>query len=344
MSTAIIGNLQQMPALKNLQELPDERGFAGMYAGVSNGNLFCMGGANFPDKMPWEGGKKKWHNNIYMLQDGKEWITLSQSLSQATAYGISISYKEEIIIVGGCNESKHFDQVIGYTWNGKDLKYRNYPSLPISLAYMAGALLKNKIVVAGGSEAPGDKPVKKCFILDLDKPEQGWIEISAWPGSERIIPACAVTGNSFYLFSGETTVVNAAGDSVPLILQDAYRLTFEDASEKPEYIWQALAPMPKGASAASNPLPTLKSGMIILWGGVDAVSRLHKDPAKFPGIANEMLLYNPHEDTWSYAGQNSCFSARVTLPTVLWNDQWVFISGEVKPGIRTNQVTGFKNY
>ena len=41
---------------KRLAELPDAEGWAGMFAGVSNGVLIVGGGANFPEKPLWEGG------------------------------------------------------------------------------------------------------------------------------------------------------------------------------------------------------------------------------------------------------------------------------------------------
>ena len=38
---------------KQLADLPDVEGFAGSYAGVSNGALIVCGGANFPEKPLW---------------------------------------------------------------------------------------------------------------------------------------------------------------------------------------------------------------------------------------------------------------------------------------------------
>ena len=47
--------------------VPDMHGFAGAFTGVSNGRLLVAGGANFPDKPPWENGKKVWHDKIFAL-------------------------------------------------------------------------------------------------------------------------------------------------------------------------------------------------------------------------------------------------------------------------------------
>src|SRR5918993_2565532 len=54
-------------AWSSLPPLPDPIGFAGPYAGVSNGALLVAGGANFPDGPPWEGKPKVWHDRIFLL-------------------------------------------------------------------------------------------------------------------------------------------------------------------------------------------------------------------------------------------------------------------------------------
>ena len=63
-------NSQIMPKFAQITSLPGGEGWSGMYAGTINGMLLCFGGVNFPDKRPWEGGKKKWYDDIYMLQEG----------------------------------------------------------------------------------------------------------------------------------------------------------------------------------------------------------------------------------------------------------------------------------
>src|SRR3954449_8125939 len=47
-------------------------GLAGAWAGVNNDALIVAGGANFPDAMPWLGGKKRYQANVYVfVKDGK---------------------------------------------------------------------------------------------------------------------------------------------------------------------------------------------------------------------------------------------------------------------------------
>ena len=50
-------------------------GFAGPINGVNNNVLVVAGGANFPDGLPWEGGKKYYSNEIFVLQKaGKKFV------------------------------------------------------------------------------------------------------------------------------------------------------------------------------------------------------------------------------------------------------------------------------
>jgi len=52
---------------RQLPPIPDPIGLAGPFAGVSGGALILAGGANFPDKLPWEGGRKMWCDKGFVL-------------------------------------------------------------------------------------------------------------------------------------------------------------------------------------------------------------------------------------------------------------------------------------
>ncbi len=337
----VAAQAQVKPQWTAMPSLPDQEGFAGMYGGVSNGQLFCMGGANFPGKRPWEGGIKQWYHSIYRLQDN-QWLVLKDTLYASLAYGVTVSYSNNIIIAGGSTATAHSKRVVSYTWINNSFKTENYPDLPMPLANMAGALVGDLLIVAGGNNVPAGPALKRCFGLDLSAVAKGWFELPAWPGRERIAPACAAVGNNFYLFSGETVGESATGQKYRLILSDAFYFTPVKNKGKWSGLWTALAPMPKGATAAGLPLPVLQNNTILFWGGVDAVTSAYKDPATHPGIKRDVLLYHSLNDTWQYAGSQDSIAARVTLPVVYWKGGWVFLSGEVRPGIRTNTVYSVK--
>src|SRR6218665_1080112 len=59
----------QLPINGKLGKQP---GLAGAFAGYIQNRLIIAGGANFPDSMPWQGGKKAYWDDIYVLNIGKK--------------------------------------------------------------------------------------------------------------------------------------------------------------------------------------------------------------------------------------------------------------------------------
>src|SRR3954469_737650 len=80
-----------------LSRLPDKEGFAGAFAGVSGGALLVAGGANFPDKKPWEGGTKIWYDTVFVLDrpDG-EWKVAGR-LPRRLGYGVSVTHGDGVV-------------------------------------------------------------------------------------------------------------------------------------------------------------------------------------------------------------------------------------------------------
>ena len=58
-------------SLPDFQDGKASIGLAGAVIGLSNGYLLVAGGANFPEGMPWEGGKKKYYSGgiIYKMEE-----------------------------------------------------------------------------------------------------------------------------------------------------------------------------------------------------------------------------------------------------------------------------------
>lgn len=320
--------------------LPDPLGFAGMYAGVSNGALIALGGANFPEKYPWEGGKKKWHDRIFIMKPGGPWHTSDQKMPEPAAYGVSVSYGGSVILAGGCTETAHLSSVSAYQWAQGSLTRSALPHLPTPLAYMTGAVLGDALVILGGTESPTGTPTKTALLLDLSNPGSGWQTIEPWPGPERMLPASGVWNDRLILMGGENSAVNAAGEKYRHILQDGYALTLAKEGNEWKALWKTLGAIPRGVSAAGT-IPAFKDRMII-WGGVDAVTAQYRTASTHPGITKSLLYYYPASDTWEYSGENNNFPSRVTLPVVSYQDSWLYVSGEIKPGIRTPSIIQIK--
>lgn len=327
---------QQGISWTRLQQLPDVQGYAGMFAGVTQDKIICMGGANFPDDPPWKGGQKKWYSTVFMLDKHNRWIKLNDTLPFPLAYGVSVNWKDKIIIVGGSSYNEHSDKVFTISLNGYNIQLEQFPSLPIPIANMSGAIVKDLLIIVGGSQQPQGPPLKTVYALDLNSIGKGWLLLPSWPGKERNFPVCASDGDKFYMFSGETVGININNESYRYILQDAYVLDIDKENVSYQSQWKILSPLPLGASAGPTPLPILKNGSIIIWGGVDAVTALHTDPVTHPGISKIIQVYNPGNNSWQLKKKKS--PARVTLPVVFWKNRWVYISGEIRPGVRTNII------
>src|SRR5438477_5673562 len=91
-----------------LPPIPDREGFAYPFAGVSGGALVVAGGANFPDRKPWDGGTKRWHDIVYMLDlpDGT-WAAAGR-LPRPLAYGVSVTHRGTVVCAGGSDAARHY--------------------------------------------------------------------------------------------------------------------------------------------------------------------------------------------------------------------------------------------
>lgn len=152
-------------------------GVAGAFVGVHNNVLIVAGGANFPDKMPWEGGSKVFEKNIAVFNNAKgklETIPTSTKLPRALAYGASVSTPQGIVCVGGEDEKGAKSDAFLLKWNAQNrqVEFQTLPALPLSLSNALIATKNDKVYIAGG-ESEGNT-VAGFLSLDLNHLEKGW--------------------------------------------------------------------------------------------------------------------------------------------------------------------------
>jgi len=335
----VFAQLHKQLTWDELPPLPDKEGFAGMFCGVSGGALICIGGANFPDSMPWEGGKKVWYDNIYILERGaKEWKIADVKLPRPLAYGVSVTYKDAIVIAGGSDATRHYADVMTITYRGGRIAIDTLASLPFPLANMTGALVGDYLYIAGGNSSPTDAPRNDFLALNLAADSKSWTVLESWPGSARMQAVSASLQNKFFLFSG---IDIREGDSTKerVILTDAY--VFTPGTNPAEGSWRRLADMPRGVAAGPSPAPTIGDNHIFFPGGLDGKTAQHKDPATFPGFVRGLLAYHVKSDSYLNFGTLPADATRVTVPAVEWDGLWVIVNGEVGPGKRSPRVFAF---
>lgn len=314
---------------ESFPQIPDSIGFAGSFAGIANDVLLVAGGANFPNGgTPWNGGKKTWYQTIFAFdKKEQEWIKAGL-LPAPLGYGVSISTRDGLLLIGGSNENGHVATVNRLRYKNGEIELDSLPSLPMPLANACGALVDQTIYVAGGINAPDSKQTSNAFyFLDLNKLQEGWKEGPTWPGPSRMLAVAGASQNSFYLFSG-TELINGERN----YLKDAYVYAEQEG-------WKTLDALPVPVVAAPSPAWYEQDRGFFLFGGDDGALAAEAATLKeqHPGFSKEILFYDMDRASWEKAGK---FASKgpVTTSLVIWDNKLFFPGGEVSPGIRTPNV------
>lgn len=325
----------------SVASIPDSNGRAGMAAGIVNDEdgspvIIAAGGANFPDGLPWEGGKKIFYKDILRFKNG-EWEKTGE-LPEEVAYPAFAGTPGGLIIAGGVNERGHLKS--SYIVNAQG-KITRLPDLPVSSAYPAFAFRNNRLYLIGGQENPDSTSSLKCvYMLDVSSLQPGndghitWKKLPDLPGEGRILATAGIDGSRIFVFGGVSLSDNGQGEAVRTYLKDVF--VFDSVGE----LWMEKKPsdLPYPLAAPPSPAPA-REGMLLLPGG-DTGSHYGQSPQTHPGQSGEILLYDTLSDQWTTAGSISPGIA--TAPTVTLGKTVYIISGETSPGIRTPLVSEIK--
>ena len=353
--------------LINLPELPAENanakslGYAGMLGGAHNGVLIAAGGANFPEGLPWEGGKKVWSNSIYIFENG-QWRLSPTKLPMPLGYSASVSTENGILCMGGNNENLTTDNVwlISYNASTKDVQINDYPKLPEPLAFSSAVIADGFVYVVGGSN--GERSTNSFYRLAL-KESKSWEKLADFPGLPRALHTTAVqetqTNQKLFVIGGRNEVAGQKSETITNYLTyDFKKQTWRDEGD---LIIKDKTRVLMGASAE-----VMGSMHIMVYGGSDEllfdeletigldISKLPNDSTatalrsrrdailnNHPGFSKDILAFNTITKQWFvYATLNS--GIPVTALTFKNGNDFLIVSGEVSPGIRTSGVQSFK--
>ncbi|HEY1111868.1 MAG TPA: kelch repeat-containing protein [Opitutaceae bacterium] len=265
-------NWDKLPPLPPSAGQAKQPGEAGPFAGVHGDALIVAGGANFPDKLPWEGGAKIWWDDVWVLEglssNSPRWFSgAALKLPRPLGYGISVDLPEGVLCAGGHDVDRCYADVFILSWDAKAKKLvkTDLPPMPEPLSFMAGALVGDTLYVAGGQTTMKNAvPSKHFWALDLSKRKSGaselkWQVLPSWPGPARVLPVAAAQssakGPEFFLFSGRTP---EAGKPTQL-LADAY------AYDPQAKAWRTLPPVGTGLPGAGT------KGLSVMAGSAAAV-------------------------------------------------------------------------
>lgn len=356
----------EIPPLPGNESQP---GVAGSFDGIHNNNLIIAGGANFPDKLPWDGGIKRYWSDVYTLSLGEsgEWKVHTEVLPKKLAYGVSITLQKGLLIIGGSNSNEVSKEVylLSYSDTNHEIVLEEWPELPVPLTNMTGAMVDDKIYVAGGQDRiKNSSATKHFFVLDIKNKDEGWKSLDSWPGPPRSFAVSVSQSdgfdNCFYLFSGR----NYGPDTPTEILTDGYkynpRLDSWEKIDRPNgpqfpvmagtafssgenhiiFVGGDMGALMKKQLKLQNKLDKLLSNNQISQ-VVDSVDKLrnqiHDHLNNHPGFSKDILFYHTITNTITKNGE-APFQLPVTTNVIL-NEGKIFIpSGEVRPGVRTPDV------
>ena len=315
-----------------LPALPDPVGFAGMYAGASGGALVAAGGTNFPERPFAKGGKKIWHDRIFILSGPDGHWREAGRLPRPSAYGVSSTWRDAVVCAGGCDAKTNFSSAWLMRWNGQVMVVESLPALPLPIADACGAVVGDTFYVIGGQERPDStSALIRMFSLDLARPPSGrrWEE-KPWPvdAPGRIYAVAGTHQGELFLFSGCELAIDAAGKIGTRELKDAYAF-------KPGRGWRRLADMPNAAASAPSPAVEIDPAHLLIAVPLDTAAR----PS---GPTPAYLEYESATNTWrvSFRDPADCAvgAACFDTPMVPWQGRFAMISGEIAAGLRTPAV------
>ena len=330
-------------------------GLAGCVVGKSNQFLVVAGGSNFPDSMPWLGGKKKYYDDVFVFNFNKgQFQFYAQSkLPFNVGYAASCSTNSGVLFAGGENENGISKKVWILQWNekNKNISLHSLPDLPEPITNASIVVNDHKVYVAGGEKIRGVS--KDLLVLDLDNVSNGWEVLSSlpYPVSHSIMLLQSDGKNHcIFLVGGRMKRIDSAS------VLHAGNWKFDLHTNK----WTENRSLPYALSAGTG--ISFGANCLLIIGG-DKGKTFHdteqliiaiqneKDELRkqklneekihlqssHPGFSNHALFYNTVTDNWATL-DSIPFATPVTTTAVKWGNAIVIPGGEIKAGVRSASI------
>lgn len=326
---------QKMYNVEKLSGFPSEesgisKGVSACFAGTISGQLIMAGGCNFPDTPAADGGSKKYYRGIYLgeiiLPNKIRWKKVGE-LPQGIAYGISTPYHNSLLCIGGKNNERLFSSILRITMKGGKSIVDEIARLPYPVASSTGRIINDQLYVYGNGE---------LCVLNLKDIHSGWRRIPI-EDAVRSQPSCAEINGSFTLLGG--FIEKSKTDSARLVLGG----------------------IQVNKNKFKNFLPPVKNGRPIAVVGACVQQLSHDSFLLTGGVNRDIFLlefnhpskdYLRHSIAWYAFNKNAYLYynrkwikvatsekiAKAGASSILLNDDIYIIGGELKPGIRSNEI------
>jgi N-acetylneuraminic acid mutarotase len=328
-------------------------GLAGAIIGITDQRLLIAGGTNFPDKMPWHGGKKRYYNDIFLYEKNDQELNLTKDqfkLPFNLAYGAVCCTPTGIVVAGGENEDGLSCKVLLLNWSTGTINISYLPDLPKGLTNAALTLVEHTLYLAGGEVE--NATTAQFLSLDLKAQNEGWKVHANLPHAVShavLLSSEQEQVKEIYLIGGRKR--NPADTSTIYNHVYAYQIK--------EHAWKEKRSLPYPVSAATG---IIKGRSILVFSG-DKGETFHKAEklineialeknatkkeildrqktevqSNHPGFSKTVLKYDLVTNLWSALNSQMPYGL-VTTRAVLFNNKIVIAGGEVKAGVRTPNI------
>lgn len=339
------------PALNQVKSI----GLAGAISGIHNDALIVAGGTNFPEKMPWLGGAKRYYDNavVYPKLNIEKSLTssaVSYKLPFNLAYAACANTLNGIVVAGGENELGLSKKVLLLKWKQKEeiLGIEYLPDLPFGVTNASLTVVRNVLYLSGGEVPSG---VRNEFLsLNLKDAAQGWKSLANLPQatSHAVLLGDEKTGQ-VYLIGGRCKKVEEVSE-----IYNGFH-----AYDIKKNIWKEMPLLPFPLSAASG---IINGDDILVFSGdvgetfnkaeklIIAIEQerdgqkkevLNKKKIKVqsshPGFSRKVLKYNLFGNKWILLKSEMPYGT-VTVNANLSKDNVFIAGGEIKAGVRTPNI------
>ena len=338
-------------------------GLAGPVTGSHGNFVLVAGGANFENGLPWRGGQKKYHDEIFLLENtgsgNFEWKQSVTKLPFPIAYPACISIQEGVLSIGGEDQNGPVNQVFLFAFQDGSIKMETLTELPQPVSSAGTAVIGTSIFVAGGLTSQG--ATSAFYTINLQNKASGWKVLPELPLA--LSHAVIVSQNDgeedcIYVIGGR----NRTGE-VSTFYSTVWK--FKPSVQKwisESYILSEGKTL--GLSAGTG--IAVGSEHVLLFGGDPGIyfnrterlnnaiekasgeeekQRLWKEKdemlSSHPGFSKDILSFNTCSKKWEKIG-NLTDESPATTTAFMWNGTVVIPSGEVRPGVRTPNVLGFE--
>jgi N-acetylneuraminate epimerase len=336
--------------VSTISDLPSI-GLAGQSAAIHRDKLFVLGGSNFPDAMPWEGGQKKYFDKIWIYQLGDKIQETKQPTSvkypHPIAYATAILHKDEWIIVGGeTPEGRTAEVKIMDFSKINELSWKSLPSLPIPLSNANAFIINDELHIAGGET--GSITSASHYILNLSDRSKGWKLLEPLPYQVSHGVLLHDKQNKRFLLLGGRAKIK---DGPSVFYQSS--LSFDLSTNQ----WKEAEALPYPLAAGTG--ITMLNGTMLIFGGdqgvifnkveeclikvaqsknpddIESWNKIRKGlQSTHPGFSRTVIMWDVKQAAW-VESERLPFATPVTTQSVC-NEQYLVIpGGEIRAGVRT---------